>query len=89
MVPHFLNIILLFKMDLRPEDRTEDRGYTWRQNKITAKAIKHYCEHVFRHWRLQRLVDCRQNRRERIYIVEEQGNMPEAIKHYCEHVFQP
>jgi hypothetical protein len=31
---------------------------------------------------------CRQNRRERIYIEEEQGIMPEAIKHSCEHVFQ-
>jgi hypothetical protein len=32
---------------------------------------------------------CRQNRRARIYIEEEQGIMPEAIKHYREHVFQP
>ncbi len=58
-----------------PADRTEERGDIHRgRTGIKPEAIKRYCEHVFRHWRLQELVDCRQNRRERIDIEEEQAS---------------
>jgi hypothetical protein len=42
-------------VDLQTEQKRVDihRGRTG----ITPQAIKHYCEHVFQHWRLQGLVD--------------------------------
>jgi hypothetical protein len=59
---------------LQTEQNTGDihRGRTG----IMPEAIKHYCEHVFQHWRLQGLVDLQteQKREDILYIEEEQAS---------------
>ncbi len=74
-------------MDCRQNRR--ERIYIKEEQGIMPEAIKHYCDHVFQHWRLQGLVDSQTEQKREDRHRRKTGITPEAIKHYCEHVFQP